>query len=82
MYDLPSVAADRQTFVRCVAEAQLYTPLYVKIKLTWRCNLRCEMCNLRRQKRQDELSPQRLRSLADELADLGCSKVHLSGGDT
>jgi radical SAM protein with 4Fe4S-binding SPASM domain len=81
MYDLPSIAADGQAFARCVARAKPYAPLHVKIKLTWRCNLRCEMCNVWRQERENVLTPERLRSLADELADLGCRKVHLSGGE-
>ncbi len=81
MYDLPSIAADSQTFARCVAQARPYAPVHVKIKVTWRCNLRCEMCNVWRQKRRNILTMERLRSLADELADLGCRKVHLSGGE-
>jgi len=81
MYNLESVAADAETFRRCVAEDKPYKPLYVKIKLTWRCNLRCVMCNYWRQEREDVLTLPRLRALADELADLGCGKVHLSGGE-
>ncbi len=81
MYDLPSIQTDGQTFARCVTQAKPYAPVHVKIKITWRCNLRCEMCNVWRQKRRNVMTPERLRSLADELADLGCRKVHLSGGE-
>jgi radical SAM protein with 4Fe4S-binding SPASM domain len=81
MYDLPAIQTDGETFARCVAQAEPYTPVHVKIKITWRCNLRCEMCNVWRQTRRNVLTPELLRSLADELADLGCRKVHLSGGE-
>ena len=81
MYDLPAIETNGQTFARCVAQAKPYAPVHVKIKITWRCNLRCEMCNVWRQKRQNALTPERLRSLADELVDLGCRKIHLSGGE-
>jgi len=81
MYDLPAIETNGQAFARCVAQARPYAPVQVKIKITWRCNLRCEMCNVWRQKRQNALTPERLRSLADELVDLGCRKIHLSGGE-
>lgn len=81
MYDLPSIAADGWAFACCVAAGRPYAPLQVKIKLTWRCNLRCQMCNVWRQARGKELGPRRLHALAGELADLGCRKVHLTGGE-
>jgi radical SAM protein with 4Fe4S-binding SPASM domain len=81
MYDLPAIAEDGRAFARCVAQARPYAPLHVKIKVTWRCNLRCKMCNAWRQERRSELSTAQLRSLIGELADLGCRKVHLSGGE-
>ena len=81
MYDLPGIAENGRAFFRCVTEARPYTPLHVKIKVTWRCNLHCKMCNAWRQGRHRELSTARLQSLIDELADLGCRKVHLSGGE-
>ena len=81
MYDLESVADDRATFRTCVAANEPYKPLYVKIKLTWRCNLRCQMCNYWRQERHNALSSELLRTTIDELAELGCGKIHLSGGE-
>jgi radical SAM protein with 4Fe4S-binding SPASM domain len=81
MYRLEQVAEDLDKFRACVAANEPYKPLYVKIKLTWLCNLRCEMCNYWRQERDEHLSLELLRRLADELADLGCGKVHLSGGE-
>ena len=58
-----------------------YRPLYVKIKLTWLCNLRCEMCNVWRTKRKNRLTFPILQALAGDLAALGTQKVHLSGGE-
>jgi len=81
MYNLKSIAADQATFRACVEANEPYKPLYVKIKLTWRCNLRCQMCNYWRQERHNALSPELLRTTVDELAKLGCGKIHLSGGE-
>jgi MoaA/NifB/PqqE/SkfB family radical SAM enzyme len=81
MYNLESVTDDQATFRACVAANEPYRPLYVKIKLTWRCNLRCQMCNYWRQERQNSLSPELLRATIDELAEMGCGKIHLSGGE-
>ncbi|HID61319.1 MAG TPA: radical SAM protein [Anaerolineae bacterium] len=81
MYDLESIADDQAAFRACVAANQPYKPLYVKIKLTWRCNLRCQMCNYWRQERRNALTPELLRATIDELAELGCGKIHLSGGE-
>lgn len=75
------LAADGEQFRRAVQATAPYRPLYVKIKLTWRCNLRCVMCNVWRQDRSSELTLPRIRSLAGELASLGTQKVHLSGGE-
>jgi MoaA/NifB/PqqE/SkfB family radical SAM enzyme len=81
MYNLESVADDQAAFRACVAANEPYRPLYVKIKLTWRCNLRCQMCNYWRQERHNALSPELLRATIDELVGLGCGKIHLSGGE-
>lgn len=81
MYNLESIADDQAIFRACVAANEPYKPLYVKIKLTWRCNLHCQMCNYWRQERRNALSPELLRATIDELAELGCGKVHLSGGE-
>ena len=75
------VATDVATFRSCVAENKPYRPLYVKIKLTWRCNLRCVMCNLPRRSRENILTTPLLKALAEELAELGCRKVHFTGGE-
>lgn len=81
MLALEDLATNQEGFRQAVREGAPYRPLYVKIKLTWRCNLRCQMCNVWRQSRDDRLTLPVIQSLADELADLGTRKVHLSGGE-
>jgi radical SAM protein with 4Fe4S-binding SPASM domain len=81
MLDLEDLAADQSRFRAAVQEGVPYGPLYVKIKLTWQCNLRCQMCNVWRQSREHRLTLPVLQALADELASLGTAKVHLSGGE-
>jgi radical SAM protein with 4Fe4S-binding SPASM domain len=81
MLALEDLATEGGQFRQAVAEGAPYCPLYVKIKLTWRCNLRCQMCNVWRQSREDRLTLPIIQSLADELASLGTRKVHLSGGE-
>ncbi|HFD40107.1 MAG TPA: radical SAM protein [Anaerolineae bacterium] len=81
MLDLKPVAADPHRFAKAVRTGVPYRPIYVKIKVTWACNLRCKMCNVWRQDRQNRLTLPLLRALADELAALGTRKIHLSGGE-
>ncbi len=81
MLALDEVAADGAGFREAVTAAEPYRPVYVKIKLTWHCNLRCRMCNVWRQSRDDRLTLPVIHSLADDLAGLGTDKVHLSGGE-
>lgn len=52
-----------------------------KIKLTSRCNLRCVMCKYWQTEREDTLTSERWCSVFGELADLGCRKIHFSGGE-
>lgn len=68
-------------FCQAVRQGVPFRPVYVKIKLTWQCNLRCQMCNVWRQSRENWLTLPIVQSLANELASLGTRKVHLSGGE-
>ena len=52
-----------------------------KVKLTARCNLRCVMCRYGRGLSLPELEEARFSEVMDELAHLGCRKVHFSGGE-
>ena len=63
------------------------------LKLTYRCNLRCEMCWLWRkdiakntsrvigEMRAAELSYEELCDLVDQLAELGCKTITITGGE-
>jgi MoaA/NifB/PqqE/SkfB family radical SAM enzyme len=73
----PDVAA----FRRAVRERQPYKPLYVKIKLIFGCNLKCQMCNHWRDQREAPLPIERFHTILEELALFGCRKVHFSGGE-
>lgn len=53
----------------------------VKIKLTSKCNLRCQMCHYWETTREDSLSTERWQAIFAELRELGCRKVHFSGGE-
>ena len=52
-----------------------------KIKITSRCNLRCVMCKYWQTTGEETLSSDRWREVFAELADLGCRKIHFSGGE-
>lgn len=75
------LSTNGEQFRQIVQASAPYMPLYVKIKLTWRCNLRCIMCTVWREGAQDSLTLPIIQSLAEELASLGTRKVHLSGGE-
>ena len=81
MYAIDEVAADAEAFRRAVAERRAFRPLYVKIKLMFGCNLKCEMCNHWRETRETPLSIARFKEAIGELAALGCRKIHFSGGE-
>jgi len=81
MHALEEITADAAAFRAAVAARQAYKPLYVKIKLIFGCNLRCAMCNHWRTPREEPLSHERLARLIDELAEAGCRKIHLTGGE-
>jgi MoaA/NifB/PqqE/SkfB family radical SAM enzyme len=52
-----------------------------KIKLTSRCNLRCVMCKYWQTETEETLASDRWREVFAELVDLGCRKLHFSGGE-
>ncbi len=80
-YAIRGVPDDADSFGAAVDAGEAYKPLYVKMKLIFGCNLRCEMCNHWRTHRESPLSSERLLEIVDELAGLGCRKIQLSGGE-
>jgi MoaA/NifB/PqqE/SkfB family radical SAM enzyme len=81
MYALDEIAAEAGRFREAFALGDGFRPLYVKIKLLYGCNLRCGMCNHWREARPRQLPTARLREILDELAAMGCRKVHFTGGE-
>ena len=75
------VLTDPASFRRAVTGRAAYRPVYVKVKLCFGCNLKCAMCNHWRETREPPLSIERLREVLAELAELGCRKIHFSGGE-
>ena len=82
MHILSTIASDLAAFNSAIDEHRAYQPLYVKIKTFYGCNLRCEMCNHWREPREAPLSIEKLKEILNELADMGCKKVHFSGGES
>lgn len=81
MIPIRVVAADALAFRRAVRAGLPYRPLDVKIKLVWTCNLRCGMCPHWREPGEQPLAIEAFQALVDDLADLGCRRIHLSGGE-
>ena len=81
MYAIDEVTADAGAFRQAVMAPTAYRPLYVKIKLMFGCNLKCVMCNHWRMTREPPLAMDRFFTVLNELAELGCRKIHLSGGE-
>lgn len=52
-----------------------------KLKLVDGCNLKCFMCDYWKRKRPDELGTDEVIAILDDLAALGCKKVHYTGGE-
>ncbi len=58
--------------------------LLAKFKLSWRCNLRCRMCNLWRYAHEGRgagLDPETVKQALFDLHAQGLKKVHFSGGE-
>jgi radical SAM protein with 4Fe4S-binding SPASM domain len=74
------IVRDKILFLKQYKENLAYRPLFVKLKLTWNCNLRCQMCNHWRE-RVSDLPVDFFKNIVTELASLGCKRIHLSGGE-
>ncbi len=81
MHDPTLSAAEARDFARAVAAGRPHRPLYIKLKLVWTCNLRCAMCRHWRDEEEAPLPLEAFLPVVDELATLGCRKLHLSGGE-
>ncbi len=85
VYDIPALIEEPallDPLRRSVELGQAPTFLRsVKLKVTARCNLRCLMCRYGRGRSLPELDTATWLRILDELATLGCRKLHLSGGE-
>jgi radical SAM protein with 4Fe4S-binding SPASM domain len=81
MYTLEEVQAQKEELRQAVLQARAFKPLYVKLKVFYGCNLKCEMCNHWRDTREPPVSSDRFNEVLHELADLGTKKIHISGGE-
>jgi len=81
MYNVKQLQGEAKAFAGAVKQAEPFRPLMVKIKLTWQCNLACEMCDYWRQDLPSLLTTDLVVRTLDELVVLGCRKVHFSGGE-
>ncbi|MEM1033128.1 MAG: radical SAM protein [Myxococcota bacterium] len=84
MYDVGRIIAEPELLAPLRRAVDGEAPAYlrsVKIKLTARCNLKCKMCRYGRGEKPPELATERWLTIIDELAALGCRKIHWSGGE-
>jgi radical SAM protein with 4Fe4S-binding SPASM domain len=81
MYNLEEIESHRDELRQAVLHARAFKPLYVKMKVFYGCNLKCEMCNHWRETREPPVSSDRFKDVLDELAELGTKKIHISGGE-
>ena len=81
MYSLDALSNEKDDFLKAVLNARAFKPLYVKIKINYGCNLKCGMCKHWRETREPPISMDRFKEVVTELAELGCKKVHFSGGE-
>ena len=81
MYNVARVQDEAESFCAAVERAEPFRPLMVKVKLTWQCNLACEMCDYWHRSLPTPLTFELVTRALDDLAVLGCRKVHFSGGE-
>lgn len=74
------IIKNQSYFVDAIQKDSPYKPLFVKLKLTWNCNLRCQMCNHWRERATD-MPVDFFKNIVTQLAELGCKRIHLSGGE-
>ncbi len=81
MYSLDTISNEKDDFQKAVLNARAFKPLYVKVKVNYGCNLKCEMCKHWRETREAPISMDRFKEVISELAVLGTRKIHFSGGE-
>lgn len=60
---------------------QKEVPISGSFELTYQCNLRCQHCYVSIPKNSEELSYSEVCSILDQLAEIGCFHLNLTGGE-
>src|SRR6186997_1003651 len=81
MYNPEEIRAGKDEVRQAVLNARPYKPLYVKMKVFYGCNLKCEMCNHWRETRESPVPAKRFMEVISELGEMGTKKIHISGGE-
>lgn len=81
MHNPKTITEEKEDLKLAVLNARPFKPLYVKFKVFYGCNLKCEMCNHWRETREPPVTPERLKEVITELAEMGTQKIHISGGE-
>lgn len=74
MYNPEEIEAQKEDLREAVLHARPFVPLYVKMKVFYGCNLKCEMCNHWRERREPPLAAERFKEIIGELGELGTKK--------
>ena len=81
MHNPEEIETNKDELRQAVLNARPFKPLYVKFKVFYGCNLKCEMCNHWRETRESPVPAERFIEIISELAELGTKKIHISGGE-
>jgi MoaA/NifB/PqqE/SkfB family radical SAM enzyme len=81
MYNLEQLETEKNEMRKAVLNARPYKPFYVKIKVNYGCNLKCEMCKHWRETRESPILMDKFKEVITEMSELGCRKIHISGGE-
>jgi radical SAM protein with 4Fe4S-binding SPASM domain len=81
MYNSYEIEANKDAMRSAILNARPFMPLYVKLKVFYGCNLKCEMCNHWRGTRETPVTADRFKEIIAELGEMGTKKIHISGGE-
>lgn len=59
----------------------IVSPDMIQIMLTSKCNIRCKICEVWKQKFESELTTDEVKSLLDQAIDMGARTVYFTGGE-
>lgn len=78
---IKGICADKfwEHFYRKVDQRKI--PFKASFELTYQCNLKCCHCYIPRRQRAEELSYSEVCSILDQLAEMGCFHLDLTGGE-